>query len=523
MVNKISSNVTGLRYAEEVSPKTLAVTPLWYPLEPNGYTDFGGQITNLPRDPINPSRQRRKGATVDLEAGGGFNQDLTQNGLRRLFQGFFWAEWREKGTNAPTNDDVISFSGILEAGNIYTAAYTSAMPGFSGMDTLLVDSLALFTGFNESENNGLKRIASIEAGVPSDNVTTVEDAADEPAPPTDAKMQVVGYQFDTGDVGVVQAASVYPYLNREAGVFDFTDLGLIPGEWVFIGGDHEDHQFAVAGNNGFARVRSVEEDKITFDKTQNTMVTNDGAGKSIRIFFGNILRNEPNPNDIVRRTYQLERTLGHDGTGVMSEYLLGAYANQATIQTPQAGKVSVDLSFVAMDNEQRTGATGVKAGTRPALVEESMFNTSTDLKRVSLHLVTDGESHPNSLFAFITEAQLTIDNNVTPDKAVSMLGAFDATEGQFIVSGSMTAYFASVQAVQAIRNNRDVSLDMVFVKENAGLVFDIPLIALGEGRLNIEMNRPIMLPLAVNAAESGRYGYTLLMNEFPYLPDWAED
>lgn len=508
MANKIDSNVTGLRYAEEIDMKVLPGSPIWYPLEPNGYNDFGGQIATIARNPINPSRQRKKGVITDLDASGGFGQDLTQTNLTRLLQGFFFADIREKATTAPTNGVELPITDVSDANGEYQA--------LSGLDAFGAGDLILASGFDQAANNGLKTVT----GATATELGVVESLVDE-TPPASARLQRVGFEFGEGEASVVAASGSYPRLSRASGTTDFNDFGLVPGEWVYIGGDAIAHRFSESGNNGFARVRQVSESFIEFDKTSATMVEEAGAGKSLQIFFGNVIKNERQANLIKRRTYQLERTLGQDDDGTMSEYLVGAVPNELSLQIRQADKVTVDLSFIATDNEQRNGQQGIKAGSRPDLIEAPAFNTSSDFSRIKMHLLSAGESNPEPLFAFLTELTLTINNNVSPNKAVAVLGAFDVSAGTFEVGGSVTAYFADIAAVQAVRNNADVSLDFALVKNNAGLVWDVPLIALGEGRLSVEQDQPITLPLSMDAAEGGS-GHTLLLNEFPYLPNTAD-
>ena len=509
MPNKIDSNITGLRYAEESDTiKQLPTTPVWYPLEPNGYNDFGGQITTVSRNPINPSRQRKKGVTTDLDASGGFGQDLTQTNLTRLLQGFFFADIREKTTTAPMNSAAEAITGVSATSDEYAAA--------ASLDGFVANDLVFASGFGQSANNGLKTVVTSSA-------TTLEvgdGLVDEASPPSAAKIQKVGHVMGSGEADIDVSGS-YPRLLRSSGTVDFTTFGLIPGEWVFIGGDSASNQFVTTANNGFARVRSVSATAVEFDKTAGTMVAETGTGLEIQIFFGNVLKNEAAAALIKRRSYQLERTLGQDDNGTMSEYLEGAVANELSLQVRQADKVTVDLSFVALDNTQRTGAQGVKAGTRPALVEAPAFNTSSDFSRIKMHLIDEGNTNPSPLFAFLTELTLTVNNNVSGDKAIATLGSFDVTTGTFTVGGNVTAYFADIAAVQAVRNNADVTMDFALVKNNSGMVVDIPLIALGEGRLNVEQDRPITLPLSLDAAEGGNNS-TLHFNEFPYLPTLAD-
>lgn len=509
MANKINSNDTGLRYAEESSIKVLPESPVWHPLEPNSYKDFGGQTTLMARKPINSSRQNRKGVITDLDASGGFNQDLTQSNLTRLFQGFFFANLREKATNIPMNGAAVAFSGVTAADKTYTLGSGTIGAQFAAGD------LALASGFGVLANNGLKNVAS------STNTTVVvsQTATDE-TPPATARLRKVGVQFGSAEMNI-DVSGTYPRLVRASGTKDLTTLGLIPGEWVFLGGDSAGSRFTNAANNGFARVRAVAAAYIEFDKTSTVMANETGTGKTIQLFFGNVLRNEKDPALIRLRSVQLERTLGNDSNGPMSEYLPGSVPNELSLNVKQADKINVDLSFVSMDHEQRSGSEGLKAGTRPDIVEAPAFNTSSDFSRIKLHQVIAGNTCPAPLFGFLTELTLTINNNVSADKAIATVGGFDASVGTFDVAGNITAYFADIAAVQAVRNNKDVALDFAAVKNNSGLVWDIPLLSLGDGRLNVEQDSPITLPLSVDAAESA-HGHTLLLNEFPYLPSAAD-
>jgi len=506
--NKINSNVVETAYAEELSIKTLPGTPIWRPLDVNSFSDFGGSISKVSRMPFRTDRQNRKGQTTDLDAAGSVNHDLVQAGLQDLLQGFFFADLRVKAEFGGASE----ITGVTTGPETYTAA--------SGLDVYEVGDLVFAAGFTNAANNGLKEVTVATA-----TVLTVSETLVAETPPATATLVAVGFQFAAGDLEVDMTGSL-PQLTTTTK--DLDELGLVPGEFIYVGGDIAAEQFATSGM-GFMRVRSIDTNAIVIDKSQADMVTDDGATKTIRVFVPRVLKNEVGTS-IVRRTYNIERQLGAPDSGqpseIQSEYLIGAVPNELSLNIPTADKAMLDLAFVAMDHETRTGVVGVKSGTRITATEESAFNTSSNVPLINLAIVSDTDENPTPLFAFAEEMTITVNNNVSPDKAIGVLGGFDASHGNFVVTGSLTAYFVDVPSIAAIRDNSDVTLDMHLVKENAGITVDIPLMSLGDGRLDVAQNEAIRIPLSQEAAIGtgaiSGFDHTLLMCFWDYLPDAAE-
>lgn len=505
------SNATGLAFAVEGDEiGILADDAEWNPLLPNSYSDFGGELVTIVPQPITPRRRRQKGEVTDLNASGGFNHDL----------------------NTSTQ-----FRTLLEAMLFGTVADQAAAVGADGF----ADGVA-------------------------------------------------------GDIEWEQAS-----LSYTSTALDFTTLGIIPGQFIFVGGDANVNIFDDPTLNGFKRIRSVTARALVIDKSVNTPgADNDGAGKQIRIYVGQALKDEN-----TRKSFHLRRTLGlsnpSNHTREQWELLKGSIPSEFAMNIGTAGLVNCDFSFISTDHQQAPSSPnggirtprevdndgevtgfavadrvlgdeilvgtafnpsedfygpdgemavagdltvgdiyqwqrhatlgnrwvkGARVGDR-AQDNVRTFNTSSDFSRIKMSMAVLGDANVDPLFAFITEMTLNINNNITPSKAVGVLGAFDVSAGIFTLSGTLTAYFADVAAVQAVRDSADVTLDFALVKNNRGLVVDIPLISLGNGRLNVELNAPVTLPLSLDAAEAEELAVpgsdrTAVFTFFNALPNAAD-
>lgn len=424
---KIDSNVVGLNFAIEECLGQLPSNPQWQALEPNSFSDFGGELSTTERTPLSASRQNKKGVVTDLSVKGGFNIDFTQNNLNKLLEGVFFADTRTK----------------------------------------------------------------------------------------------TSYQF-TGSAGDIKFAVANGIYSLTATTADFTTLGLVQGEWIFVGSDVATERFDIAGTF-YARVSRIEAKKLTFDNgTFKANLTADaGASKSIKIFMGQVLKNEATPDLIKRKSYAFERTLGQDLTSnqKQAEYITGAVMGEFSLEAKQGEMLKADVKFTATNNEYRTGTLLSNGKLTPAL-GESGINTTSDIRAIRLSLNDDTKSTSTPLFAYVTETSIEVNNNLSENKALGTFGAIDVSAGNFEVSGKTTAYFTTVQAVNAVRQNADVGLFAIFATKLKGFIFDIPLVGLSGGTLNVEKDNPITLELEASGAEN-KFGYTMMYVNFPVLPKVA--
>lgn len=509
MPNKINSNDSGLSIADETDLRILpgagGVNAVWYAQEPNS-ENLSSELSMVVRSPINASRQNQKGTATGNSASGGFNSDFTKSNMKRLLQGFMFADARELASSAPLNGTAAVMTSAAAVDKSYNAV--------SGLGIFAANEIVYASGNANAINNGLKTVVSSVAG----KVTVAEAVVDEAIAQSGAKLEKVGYRMAAADAAFVVVSGI-PSLTTVAA--DFTTMaGMFPGNWLFIGGDLPANRFA--NNVGYARIATVAAKALTFDDTTFTPVTEAGTGKTIQVFMGTVIRNEKLPSLIKRRSYQIERTLGFGAVGQQAEYYTGAVPNQFTLNIPKVDKLTCDVTFVACDTEYRTGDVGdtVKPGIRVSAPGEPAYNTSSDVYRIKMAILNPATSVPTALFGYVDGASIAIDNGVTPDTAVGVFGAFDMSLANFAVSGTITAFFSTVAAVAAVRRNVDVGFSVINAAKNAGFVFDIPLVGLGGGSVNVEKDKAIKIPLTAAGAEN-KNGYTMLCVMYSYLPTVA--
>jgi hypothetical protein len=376
-------------------------------------------------------------------------------------------------------------------------------------------------GWASSANNGFATVSSVTGNaVIVSGLTLVNETA-----PSTAVLRVVGVKGTAGDLDVDASGD---YATITSTTLDFTTLSLLPGEFIFVGGDSASLGFATATNNGYKRVKSIAAHALVLDKSASAMSTEASTTETVQLFFGRQLRNEVGTS-IVSVTKQLERTLGAPDTTspsqIQSEYVTGVIFDQGALSVPAADLVRMSLTTKAGATERRTGATGVKSGSRPALISQDAYNTADHISVWKLAPTSTSSEAPTALFKYLSDTTVTVSNNAEMAKGLGVLGAFDYSVGDFDVTVEATGYFLDTTVLDTIENNTDLTFTGVVAAFNRGFAVDIPVCALSDGNPDVKKDKPIMMPVKIQASEGIRYdsnfSHTLSLVQFYYLPSAA--
>ncbi len=495
----IDSSSAAISYAFETGPGVLATPVEWKGIRTITQGEFGPSLERYTTEEISPTRQNQLGDVVGLSAAANFDFVFRQRNAEDFLEGIFFESIFRYGYL--TGDKIASVSTTAVTAKSGTSPIDLGFVIPTGF-TLLVE----MKGFTNAANNGRKTITATSA-----TALTTTGLVAEATPPDTATVEVVGFK----QTGTTAALTYNSGVSKLTGI-DLTKTKLRKGSWIYIGGEDDATKLNAAGTRlgGVARVGAIETTGVTLDITSfNAAAATTAAGFEVYL----PTRGFRNGTGSDAFYFQFERQLGiHPVTKqAQAEYVEGCIANTMSIMIPTREVVKSSMSFVAVDS--KTKKDGLKPGIRPVYRRVRDYNTSSALKHMNLYR-HDTNSTKTRLFSYLSDLTLEINNNVTAIPAIGIVGAYDVSAGNFMVTGSLTAGFNDTDAIDSVRNNSDMGLYVAGQRANEGFVLDVPLMRLGTAGVNVSQGEPLTLAIDSEAGENDE-GYTVLMDFFDYLPE----
>lgn len=474
---------------------------------PDGLQDFYPKIKKVARSPLTKNRQDEKGDIVDLDAVPKVVHDLNKELLDYFGAGIFMSseKW-SGGTNVGRFAVTPAGTGVVALTAFGSATATVASGGALAQNTLVY-----IRGSGVAGNNGLFVVAAGSTGT-TINVTGVTTEA---SPPTTAMLEVAGFQGTSGDLQINASG------NLTSTVLDFTTLGLNVGQFIWIGGGTAASPgalgFATAADRGWAKITAIAAHTLTLARKSATFTTDNGAGKTIQIFYGSFIRNVAIDNgDYLETSYSMELALPGVDTAAATGYVYaeGCEVNQCEINAPLTDKIVATLTFAGMTVTDETTSRQAGASTAVTPLAEAAINTVTEEQRVRVL----NQSDESIVSQDISSWKLMVSNNVTPQKQQATFGAARLIVGKCIVTLDLDIFLIQPDPIHRIRDNNSVMWDCALRNNDGATVFDIPNATVEEGAEKFPANGPVTMSPKLKAYRDPTFNYTIGCSRFPFVP-----
>lgn len=343
-------------------------------------------------------------------------------------------------------------------------------------DAFVAGQLVRFSGFGVTGNNGTFKCTTGSATAPAFVGSGITDEA---APPAAARMKVVGFEGTSGDITAATGGLASTLL-------DFTTLGLHVGQWVKIGGTATANKFATAALNSWARVTAIAANALTLDNLPSGWTTDTGAGKTIRVFFGDYVRN---------------------GTAVSSFTIERGFMDQTTpTYIAQAGMVVGQMDMDISEGAVITGAftfNGITGSQSTTSLDASPDAASTNVVMSSNANVGRISENGAAVVSpnYVKSLKFTINNNLRMQGAVGTVGSIGIGAGVCAVSGTMETYFGSNSLLAKLIAGTATNASSISTKDSQAFITTFPHLVYTSGAPSAAgQNQDVMLELGFTAS-----------------------
>jgi hypothetical protein len=434
-----SSNLHRLIRAREISPGVLPATPEWLiayltdeTLVP---TDaFVSSQTITGNRAIQSLDRTSVGVSGDIsgELRYGYQGDWRfEMGLHKRFTGVEARGAQITGITASNQTIAVASGIVFPAGCLVKISYSSV----------------------EANNN----VYTAQTGSGDGVIVVASGLVDAPAQSGNAVVRLVGLEAPAGDLscdatGIVSASSIFENYDIPIG-----SLIKIGRKALNAGG-----RFATAANNIVAVVTGKTDAKLTLGNRGAGWAVDDGATKTIRIYFdGQIINYGTSPI-----TEQYERVYSGQETPVYRRFF-GCGADQFSIDLTRREYIASTLSLVGFSDSHSLSS---QSSTPPAEPVEKSLITSSDLGRI---LINGAEAAKPGFEKSFT---LQLANNLQPDGALNDAADCVYDLGDATLTGNIAFRFADATQLDRFRNQAPMQflVPIANVRDDVGYAIYLP-------------------------------------------------
>ncbi|NTF80847.1 hypothetical protein G6K88_07725 [Agrobacterium rhizogenes] len=407
--------------------------------------------------------------------------------LSQFLESLFFNSWVSTPSRANDGAAASVITGVTASTGVITVTAGVAFA---------VGHLVRLTGFGQAGNSGLFRVTTGSATVPAVGAALLTDEA---APAATARVKVVGAQGVAGDIAAVADGIT-------ATALDFTTLGLAVGQWIKIGGTGANFRFATGATNGWARIVAISAGKLTLDNLPTAWATDAGAAKTIRIFFGDLLKNG---------TTTLSQTIERGWMGQAApSYIIqrGMVVGQGefTYESQQIAKYV--LTFNGLTGQVTTTSLD---DTPDPVTTNRVMDSAVSVGRIAENGVAVGG--PN----FVKSAGITINNNLRMLDAIrndGLVGAVDIGVGSCDVTINLQTYFGSKDLMDRLFSSTVTNLNLRIAKDNQAVIQTVPRMTMTDGTTSASgKNQDSMLPITAQASKDPLTSAHIMMDRLEYF------